>query len=182
MLECEYSERCLNNDKCWKCYNNILLKLPEDKKKKQMKQKSKRDLEKSKKSFNNTKDSWRSLEQEVSMQLNNIPTIQEARRTRRSGALDFEQGDVLDSVLHPECKERTGSTLKSGEKSMSIKKEWLEKAAKECEGMDKTMCLPFRFKGDDEIYTIIKFEELASLVTLLKAYIIEDELNKRNGI
>ena len=55
----------------------------------------------------------------------------------------FEKGDIVDSILHPECKERKGNELKSGEKSISIKREWLEKAAEECKFEDKTMCLPF---------------------------------------
>ena len=86
---------------------------------------------------NNTKttqadDSWKDLEQQVANKLNNIPTIQEARRSRASGALWFEKGDIVDSILHPECKERKGNELKSGEKSISIKREWLEKASEEC--------------------------------------------------
>lgn len=174
--KCEYESRCLSNTKCYKCHNYTLLKLPEDKYKKQMQRKAKKDLDKAKSKYNDTDKSWRSLEQEVASKINNIPTIQEARRSRMSGALEFEKGDIVDTVLHPECKERKGTKLKSGEKSMSIKKEWLEKAKDECKDTDKTMCLPFRFKGDENIYVILDFDDLAALTTSLKAYMIENEI------
>lgn len=173
---CEYKFRCLNNDKCWKCYNNILLKLPEDKKKKQLKRKSESNMNKANKKYNDTKDSWKSLEQEVASKLNDIPSIAEARRSRRSGALEWESGDIVDNILHPECKERKGNDLKAGEKSFTIKKEWIEKASKECECTDKTMCLPFRFKNDESIYAVIKFDDLAGLVNSIKAYMLDNEI------
>ena len=121
-------------------------------------------------------NSWEDLEQQVADKLNNIPSIKEARRSRASGALWFEKGDIVDEILHPECKERKGNDLKTGEKSMSIKREWLEKAAKECEFSEKTMCLPFRFKGDENIYCIFKNNDIAELITTMKAYIRDNEL------
>jgi hypothetical protein len=114
-------------------------------------------------------NSWEDLEQTVVNKLNDVPTIQEARRSRASGALWFERGDVVDSILHPECKERTA------EKSFSIKREWLEKAVNECKYSDKFMCLPFRFKGDDQVYTVMRNEDIMELVTLMKAYIADNE-------
>jgi hypothetical protein len=129
----------------------------------------------------NSDNSWENLEQEVADSLNNIPTIQDARRSVRSGALWFEKGDIVDEILHPECKERTGRQLKSGDQSISIQKLWLEKASDECKGTDKVMCLPFRFKGDDKIYTIFKHNDIAELITLMKAYIKDNEL-KTNQI
>ena len=128
---------------------------------------------KSKKKFENTDKSWKGLEQEVANKLNRIPTIEEARRSRMSGALEFEKGDIVDSILHPECKERKGSTLKTGEKSMSINMEWLKKAKEECQGTDKAMCLPFRFKNDEDIYVIMDIDDLMGVVTSLKTYISE---------
>ena len=121
-------------------------------------------------------NSWEDLEEQVAKKLNNIPTITEARRSRASGALWFEKGDIVDNILHPECKERKGNELKSGEKSISIKKEWLEKAAEECKFEDKTMCLPFRFKGDENIYCIFKNDDIATLITMMKSYIRDNEL------
>lgn len=121
-------------------------------------------------------DSWKDLEQQVADKLNNIPSIQEARRSRASGALWFEKGDIVDAILHPECKERKGNELKTGEKSMSIKREWLEKAAEECRFENKTMCLPFRFKGDKNIYCIFNNDDIATLITTMKAYMLDNEL------
>lgn len=168
-MECEYSNACQNNDKCYRCFNQKLLKLKYEKKSR-IKQSSTVDR--------NKKNSWEYLEQDVANKLNQIPTITEARRSLASGALPFEKGDIVDSILHPECKERTGTELKSGEHSISIKREWLEKAKNECKFSDKTMCLPFRFKGDESIYCIIDMDDLAGLVTLMKSYIRDNELKE----
>ena len=165
MDDCEYYDECLNNDKCFRCYNHQLLK---SKKKKMMSNISSLIPRNDNKEL--TKDnSWEDLEQTVVNKLNDVPTIQEARRSRASGALWFERGDVVDSILHPECKERTA------EKSFSIKREWLEKAVNECKYSDKFMCLPFRFKGDDQVYTVMRNEDIMELVTLMKAYIADNE-------
>ena len=174
-MNCEYESSCLNSSKCFRCNNHNLLKL-----KGQKGQRKTAGLI----SSNNTKvtqsdNSWEDLEQQVVDKLNNIPTIKEARRARASGALPFEKGDVIDDILHPECKERKGKELKSGEKSISIKKEWLEKAANECKFEDKTMCLPFRFKGDSNIYCIFNMDDIISLVTTMKAYINDNELKDK---
>ena len=169
-MSCEFENRCLNTDKCFRCYNLALLKLPEDKQKRKLNKKITRDFQKT-----SSDRSWAELEETVAMKLNQVPVIQEARRSRMSGALWFEQGDVVDTILHPECKERIGSTLKTGEKSMSIKKEWLEKAKDECKYTEKVMCLPFRFKHDENIYTIVDFDDLASLVTTIKAYMQDND-------
>lgn len=128
----------------------------------------------------NKENSWENLESTVANELNKVPTIQEARRSRASGALWFERGDIVDSILHPECKERTA------EKSFSIKKEWLDKAYNECKYEDKFMCLPFRFKGDDKIYTVMRNEDLMELITLMKSYIGDNDrlrnILKQHGI
>lgn len=170
MESCEYELRCQNTDKCYRCFDQQLLKLPEDKiKSKNSKKKVFRH------DVANADDSWKDLEQNVADSLKRVPTMQEARRSRRSGALWFEQGDVVDSILHPECKERTGIELKSGERSMSIQRGWLEKASSECRDSGKLMCLPFRFKGDEQIYNIMKFEDIAELVTMMKAYMMDND-------
>lgn len=171
-MECKYENICQNNDKCYRCVDNRLLKIPGMKGQRKVAELIHNVDEKTAQADN----SWEDLEQQVADKLNNIPTIQEARRSRASGALWFEKGDIVDTILHPECKERTGNELKTGEKSMSIKREWLEKAAKECEFSQKTMCLPFRFKGDDNIYCIFKNDDIAELITMMKSYIRDNEL------
>lgn len=62
---------------------------------------------------------------------------------------------------------------------MSIKKEWLEKAKEECRFNQKTMALPFRFKDDENIYVIMEFDDIADLVTLMKAYMIDNEIKDK---
>lgn len=168
-MECPYESVCLNKGRCFKCYNLSLLKTKDDKKSKKVPTKS-YDYK-----VASSDDSWKDLEQRVADKLNNIPERKEARRSRGSGNQWFEKGDVVDSILHPECKERTGTDLKSGDKSISIKKSWLEKAKEECINNDKFMCLPFRYKMDDSIYVIMDMDDLASLVTMYKSTLIENQ-------
>lgn len=169
-MSCEYESACLNSSKCFRCYDQSLLKLKHEKRKSYASQSTQKDRAK--------KDSWKSLEQDVTNKLNRIPTITEARRSIASGALWFEKGDIVDDILHPECKERTAKELKSGEHSMSIKREWLEKAKEECIHNNKTMCLPFRFKEDENIYCIFDMNDIAALVTTMKSYIQDNELKE----
>ena len=173
-MDCEHELICENNNKCFRCINQNLLKVktkPWNKQKAGKKFTEVHDVK-----AQNAVNSWENLEQEVANSLNNVPSIQEARRSIRSGALWFETGDVVDEILHPECKERTGRQLKSGDQSISIQKLWLEKASEECKHNNKFMCLPFRFKGDDKIYTIFEHNDIAELITLMKAYIRDNEL------
>lgn len=173
-MNCNYESSCQNYGKCYRCTNQSLLKI-----KGQKGQRNAGLFVSQDKKTAQADDSWKDLEQQVADKLNNIPTIQEARRSRASGALWFEKGDIVDAILHPECKERKGNELKSGEKSISIKKEWLEKATEECMFEDKTMCLPFRFKGDENIYCIFKNDDIATLITTMKAYMIDNELKDK---
>ena len=174
-MDCEYEATCENNDKCYRCVEQNLLKLKTKPWNKPKKTRQSLVTTHDTKAMN-AKNSWENLEEEVAASLNNIPTIQSARRSIRSGALWFEKGDIVDEILHPECKERTGHQLKSGDQSISIQRLWLEKAAEECKGNSKTMCLPFRFKGDNKIYTIFEHNDIAELITLMKAYIQDNEL------
>lgn len=172
-MSCEFENRCLNTSKCFRCYNEALLKLPEDKfsKKKSMNKRSHRDA--------NKDNSWENLEEDMVIGLNNVPTIQEARRSRGSGNTWFEKGDVLDTFVTMECKERKGTELKSGEKSMSIKREWLEKATEEANLNDRVMALPFRFKGDEKSYIVMESSSIIELITTLKAYQNDNDLKSR---
>lgn len=174
-MSCEFELRCENKDKCYRCFNQKLLKLPKSK------FSNKKTTKKHVYNYEvaNSKNSWEDLEQQVADGLNKIPTIKDARRSIASGALWFEKGDVVDDILHPECKERTGRTLKTGEKSLSLKREWLEKAYHEARDSNKIMCLPFRFKGDDNIYTVIRFPDLQELITIMKAYIADNDVKTK---
>lgn len=156
---------------CRKCYNEEYLKTKNDKKKRS---------ETSSKRVKASKDSWKDLEKNVAISLNNIPTIKDSRRSRMSGALPFEKGDVVDSIIHIECKERIGNIGKGAKKSFTIDKGWLEKSKEEADALGKPMCLPFRFKEDDTIYSVISMDDLAIIVTNIKAlkneiYILESQ-------
>ena len=174
-MNCVYESSCMNYGKCFRCIEQNLLKIKG--------QKGQRKTAGLFNAYDNktaqADDSWKDLEQQVADKLNNIPTMREERRSIASGAMWWEKGDIVDTILHPECKERKGNELKSGEKSISIKREWLEKAAEECKFEDKTMCLPFRFKGDENIYFIFKNDDIAQLITIMKAYMLDNELKDK---
>lgn len=171
-MSCEFENRCLNNTKCFRCFGESLLKLKEDK---FSKSKNKRNTYKN----GNKDNSWEGLEDAMVDKLNTIPTIQKARRSRGSGNTWFEKGDVLDTFVTMECKERKGNELKSGEKSMSIKREWLEKASQEASHNDRVMALPFRFKGDNKNYIIMEDNDIIQLITTLKAYQNDNDAKSR---
>lgn len=171
--DCSYYDLCKNSDKCYRCRNMQLLKINGKRENKTSSFIRRKDMKTA-----TSDDSWKDLEQQVADKLNNIPNIKDARRSRASGILWFEKGDVVDTILHPECKERSGNFLKGGDKSMSIKREWLEKAKQECQFSQKTMCLSFRFKGDTNIYCIFDNDDIANLITMMKAYMENnDKLN-----
>lgn len=178
-MDCEYEATCQNNTKCFRCFDQNLLKLGNKPWQKQKTVSKNNFVQVHDEKAKNAKNSWENLEQEVANSLNNVPNIQDARRSIRSGALWFETGDIVDEILHPECKERTGRQLKSGDQSLSIQKLWLEKAAEECKSNNKKMCLPFRFKGDNKIYTIFEHNDIAELITLMKAYIRDNEMKAK---
>ena len=77
-----------------------------------------------------------------------------------SGATPFAKGDViLDNIL-VECKTKTSSS-----KSISIKKEWLEKNKQEALFIGKPYsALAFNFGENEEMYYIID-EELFEILT-----------------
>lgn len=83
--------------------------------------------------------------------------------TKNSGATPFQKGDVsLDKVL-VECKTKT-----SPSESISIKKEWLEKNAKEALFMGKSYsALAFNYGLNQPNYYIIDEELFEILVSKL---------------
>ena len=76
-MSCEFENRCLNTSKCYRCYGETLLKLPEDKQLQKYKKKKVFN-----KSVADSKDSWKDLEQSVADKLNAMPTMKEVRRSR----------------------------------------------------------------------------------------------------
>jgi hypothetical protein len=161
--DCEHFKRCKNNGKCQICGpSQRLLDLPGDSTRKKLIEKADRHQLGS-----NEKDSWKELEQYVADQINAVPYTKEARRQLRSGGIWFLPGDVSDEILIPECKEREEYTA-SGEKSFSIKKDWIEKVFEEAKLTGKFPAVIFRFKNDDHTYFVDDFNVLRDMVHLIK--------------
>lgn len=170
-MSCEYIGRCMNSEECWRCFDKHLLKLPKEKvKNRAMSNRT------ASTAMANDEDSWKNLEQETADALNDIPKIEEARRSRASGALWFEKGDVIDELVSPECKERQGNVLKGGDKSLSFKREWLTKAREEAQESDRTMILPFRFKSDPNTYIAMYSDDIYNLITTAKSFMHDNDI------
>lgn len=96
-----------------------------------------------------------------------------ARRQLNSGAMAHALGDVITeeklTAALTEFKER-GSTTARGEKTISIKKEWLEKLKWEASQMNREYYfLPFRYKDDDTEYVAMEYDILLSYVQTIQA-------------
>ena len=84
--------------------------------------------------------------------------------TKNSGATMFQKGDVLLDDFLIECK-----TKMSPSKSISIKKEWIEKNEKESLFMGKKYSsIAFNFGPDEKMYYIIDEYLFESLLEKLK--------------
>ncbi|WP_157066980.1 hypothetical protein [Alicyclobacillus shizuokensis] len=109
-----------------------------------------------------------------------------ARRQLASGSLSFALGDMITeeklTAALAEYKER-GSLDSRGEKQIVIKREWLEKLAKEAREMNREYYfLPFRFKGDDKQYVVMDYNILLSYVQTIQALLEQIRLlNKQIG-
>lgn len=179
--DCEYFNRCLNNHKCLMCgQEQRLLKLPEDKQRTK-----RRGRTKSTSITSITDNSGRTLEEYVKDRFNSLPTVKEwqARRQLGSGNIWFMPGDVADTVVLAECKER--STINSkGEKNITIPKTMLEKIEKEAKTYNTFPALVFRYKGDEsgKTYFVQDFEVLCEMVHEIKFLRHENQVvtNERN--
>lgn len=165
--DCEYYNRCKNNAKCLSCGpDQRLLKLPEDKNRKQYRGKA---LQNTVTSMDD--NSGETLEDYVAANFNNLPTVREweAHRQAGSGNIWFMPGDVADTVVLAECKER-GTTNSKGEKSITIPKAMLEKIEEEAKLYRTYPALPFRYKGDmsGKTYVINDFDVLVEMVHEIK--------------
>lgn len=112
-----------------------------------------------------------------------------ARRQLNSGAMAHALGDVITeeslTAALTEFKER-GSTTAKGEKTISIKKEWLEKLKWEASQMNREYYfLPFRYKNDDTEYVAMEYDILLSYVqtiqTLLEQVRLLELEREENG-
>lgn len=82
----------------------------------------------------------------------------EARRQMASGALWMAKSDVVSRLFQIECK-----TKEKPSKSMSIKKEWMDKIAQEGFDNGKIPALVFSF-GDNADYFVLRDQEFLELI------------------
>ncbi len=106
-----------------------------------------------------------------------------ARRQIASGALHFALGDMITeeelTASLSEFKER-GSKDARGSKTITIKKEWLDKLEEEANEMGKSYYfLPFTFKGSDKDYVAMDYNILLSYVQTIQALIEHNRLLER---
>lgn len=90
--------------------------------------------------------------------------------TKNSGAGAFAKGDATNEFLLMECKTTTKPV-----KSVSIKKEWLEKNREEMFNTGKEMsAVAFDF-GDGKDYAILEMADFKLLIELYKEFREGDE-------
>lgn len=165
--DCGYFLRCENTHKCLSCGpDQRFLKLGTDKGRKQSRSKI------SSNTITHVDDvSGKTLEEYVKDKLNSLPTVREyqARRQLGSGNIWFMPGDVADTVILAECKERLVVSAK-GEKSITIPKTMLEKIEEEAKMVGTYPALVFRYKGDEKgkTYFTMDFDTLEELVHEVK--------------
>lgn len=170
--DCEYFSRCKNTSRCMLCGpSQHLLELPEDKARKAYRAKANDNVTTALED-----NSGATLESYVRDQLNNVPTRREyeSRRQAGSGNIWFMPGDVVDSVILAECKERHQLTT-SGGKQITITKLMLDKIREESKILQRYPALPFRFKGDDRTYIINEFEVLVEMIHEIKVLRYDNE-------
>ncbi|WP_422661666.1 hypothetical protein ACK8P5_26450 (plasmid) [Paenibacillus sp. EC2-1] len=165
--DCEYYNRCENNDKCLRCGpDQRLLKTAEEKARKKFASKTKFN-----ESTSVTDNSGETLEEYVRDKLNGLPTVKEyfASRQLGSGNIWFMPGDVADPVILAECKERLLVNAK-GEKTMTIPKDMIEKIMEEAKMLNRYPTLIFRYKGDEngKTYVVNDFDVLVEMIHEIK--------------
>ena len=164
-MTCNFYGRCLRTDThCHRCVDSKFLKLPQDK----IRAKRRRKVDNIR--ANTTLHSWQKLEAETAAIVSAVPcTIEmEAKVNPGSGNQPGRPGDNIDDVLFVEDKERKPNILAGGEKSIAIKKGWLDEAIKEARGTGKFPVVPFRYKGTEEIYCLSTFQTIASMAHEIK--------------
>lgn len=85
-----------------------------------------------------------------------------------SGAGRFKKGDVINAQasLLVECK-----TVETEKKSISIKKDWIDKNKKECfENRLDNSCVAFNFEPNGESYFVIDSKLMKFLVEKLEEF------------
>jgi hypothetical protein len=92
------------------------------------------------------------------------------KRVPLSGGGEGFKGDVLTEEFLVECKNSFRVDAK-GEKTFELKKDFLEKAAKEAKLMGKPYwCLYVHYAGDKQDYVVLPADLLFELVRQYRAY------------
>lgn len=164
-MDCTYENECANAGKsCFKCFNYSLYKAPKERKGLKPKSNTKKELKEG-----------MDFENRGTRKYNN--TVKQAkdvaRRQIASGALHFALGDMITeeelTASLSEFKER-GSKDARGAKTITIKKDWLDKLEEEARQMNKNYYfLPFTFKGSDKDYVAMDYEILLSYIQTIQA-------------
>lgn len=171
-MDCTYENECANVGKsCFKCFGYSLYKAPKERKTLQKKSLNKKEV---KEGMDFENRGTRNYNQVV-RQAKDV-----ARRQLASGALHFALGDMITeeelTASLSEFKER-GSKDAKGAKTISIKKEWLDKLAEEARQMGKSYYfLPFTFKGSDKDYVALDYDILLSYIQTIQALLEQNRL------
>lgn len=104
-----------------------------------------------------------------------------AQRQPLSGGIMGFEGDIKTVITLMECKERDKETSR-GEKTISLKKKWLEQIESESKKHDKLPVLPFRYKSSpNDIYMAMDYDYLLDLLYRVKRHKEKrEELEKEN--
>lgn len=158
---CDVAEQCSNRDKsCFKCFNNQFFRPHKEKVGLRAKSSSRKQTTKAGMQFE--QDGMNAYNKAV------FRGKDAARRQPNSGAMQGFLGDVITSekltAALTEFKERS-STTKSGEKSISIQKKWLDKLKEEAAEMNRDYYfLPFRYTGSDTDYVVMEYSMLMGYI------------------
>jgi hypothetical protein len=171
-MDCIYEMECSNAEKsCFKCFNYSLFKVHKEKKGLNAKSANRKEV----KEGMDFENRGTSRYNQVIKQSKDV-----ARRQIASGALHFALGDMITeeelTASLAEFKER-GSKDARGAKTISIKKEWLDKLEDEARQMGKTYYfLPFSFKGSNKDYVALDYDILLSYIQTIQALLEHNRL------
>lgn len=176
MADCKFDDECANSGKsCFKCFNYSFYKPHKEKSRLKVRNTS-RKLD--------TKKGGLQFEQDGANRYSKAVESgrDAARRQPGSGAFAHALGDVISTeqltASIAEFKER-GSVTRSGAKTISIKKEWLDKLAEEAAIMNRDYYfLPFRYTGSDKDYLVIEYEMLMGYIETIH-YLLEENKKLR---
>lgn len=163
-MSCNLFDECANaNKSCFQCFNYKFYKAHKEKKGISSKSVPKKEVKEG-----------MDFENRGTKKYNNTVKFAKdaARRQLNSGALHFALGDMITeeelTASLSEFKER-GSVNARGEKTISIKKEWLDKLKEEAKLMNRDYYfLPFSYKGSDTDYVAMEYDILLSYIQTIQ--------------